>query len=38
MIRRLLPTAGDTTADSADALAVAITHAHLRTAKLRGAA
>jgi crossover junction endodeoxyribonuclease RuvC len=38
MIRRLLPTAGDTTTDSADALAVAITHAHLRTAKLRGAA
>ena len=38
MIRRLLPTAGDTTADSADALAVAITHAHLRSAKLRGAA
>jgi crossover junction endodeoxyribonuclease RuvC len=38
MIRRLLPTAGDTTADSADALAVAIAHAHLRTARLRGAA
>ena len=31
MIRRLLPTAGETTADAADALAVAITHAHLRT-------
>ena len=28
MIRRLLPTAGDTTADAADALAVAIAHAH----------
>jgi crossover junction endodeoxyribonuclease RuvC len=37
MIRRLLPTAGDTTADAADALAVAITHAHLRRS-LRGAA
>ena len=33
MIRRLLPTAGDTTADAADALAVAITHAHHRTAR-----
>jgi crossover junction endodeoxyribonuclease RuvC len=31
MVRRLLPTAGDATADAADALAVAITHAHLRT-------
>ena len=30
MIRRLLPTAGDVTADAADALAVAVTHAHLR--------
>ena len=38
MVRRLLPTAGDTCSDSADALAVAITHAHLRRAKLRGAA
>ncbi len=38
MIRRLLPTAGETTADAADALAVAITHANLRAAKLRGAA
>jgi crossover junction endodeoxyribonuclease RuvC len=38
MIRRLLPTAGETTADAADALAVAITHAHLRRANLRGAA
>lgn len=35
MIRRLLPTAGDTTADAADALAVAITHAHARTARAR---
>jgi crossover junction endodeoxyribonuclease RuvC len=32
MIRRLLPSAGLTTADSADALAVAITHAHARSA------
>ena len=39
MIRRLLPTAGDTTADAADALAVAIAHAHARTVRgLRGAA
>jgi len=39
MIRRLLPTAGDTTADAADALAVAIAHAHARRARvLRGAA
>jgi crossover junction endodeoxyribonuclease RuvC len=39
MIRRLLPTAGETTADAADALAVAITHAHLRRAQtIRGAA
>ena len=30
MIRRLLPTAGETTADAADALAVAIAHAHAR--------
>ena len=33
MIRRLLPTAGDTTADAADALAVAIAHAHARRAR-----
>jgi len=33
MIRRLLPTAGETTADAADALAVAIAHAHHRTAR-----
>ncbi len=32
MVRRLLPTAGDVSADAADALAVAITHAHLRRA------
>ena len=38
MIRRLLPTAGEVSADAADALAVAVTHAHLRTARLRGAA
>ena len=30
MVRRLLPTAGDPTADAADALAVAIAHAHAR--------
>ena len=39
MIRRLLPAAGDTTSDAADALAVAIAHAHARKARvLRGAA
>jgi crossover junction endodeoxyribonuclease RuvC len=38
MVRRLLPTAGEVSADAADALAVAITHAHLRVARLRGAA
>jgi crossover junction endodeoxyribonuclease RuvC len=39
MIRRLLPTAGETSADAADALAVAIAHAHARKARmLRGAA
>ena len=39
MIARLLPTAGKTTADAADALAVAIVHAHSRTrGQLRGAA
>jgi crossover junction endodeoxyribonuclease RuvC len=37
MIRRLLPTAGEPTADAADALAVAIAHAHHRTAR-RGVA
>lgn len=30
MIRRLLPQAGEVSADAADALAVAVTHAHLR--------
>ena len=35
MIARLLPTAGSPTADAADALAVAITHAHARTAQHR---
>jgi crossover junction endodeoxyribonuclease RuvC len=35
MIRRLLPTAGEATADAADALAVAIAHAHHRTARAR---
>ena len=43
MIKRLLPAAGDVKADAADALAVAITHAHHRrslslSASLRGAA
>ncbi len=33
MVARLLPTAGKTTADAADALAVAIAHAHARTAR-----
>jgi crossover junction endodeoxyribonuclease RuvC len=33
MIRRLLPAAGDATADAADALAVAIAHAHARRAR-----
>ena len=37
MVRRLLPTAGETCADSADALAVAIAHAHLRAHGLRAA-
>lgn len=32
MIRRILPSAGVTAADAADALAVAIAHAHARTA------
>jgi crossover junction endodeoxyribonuclease RuvC len=36
MIRRLLPQAGETTADAADALAVAIAHAHHRTARRLG--
>jgi crossover junction endodeoxyribonuclease RuvC len=33
MVRRLLPAAGETSADAADALAVAIAHAHARTAR-----
>ncbi len=33
MVKRLLPTAGDPKADAADALAVAIAHAHARTAR-----
>ncbi len=33
MVARLLPLAGKPTADAADALAVAITHAHARTAR-----
>ncbi len=36
MIRRLLPTAGPTTEDAADALAVAIAHAHARKARSFG--
>jgi crossover junction endodeoxyribonuclease RuvC len=38
MIARLLPTAGSPTADAADALAVAIAHAHARTVRRLGAA
>ena len=37
MIARLLPTAGGPTADAADALAVAIAHAHARRARTFGA-
>jgi crossover junction endodeoxyribonuclease RuvC len=33
MIARLLPTAGGPTADAADALAIAVTHAHIRTSR-----
>jgi len=33
MVRRLLPACGEVSADAADALAVAITHAHRRTAR-----
>lgn len=33
MVARLLPTAGKTASDAADALAVAIAHAHARTAR-----
>jgi len=38
MIARLLPAAGGPTADAADALAVAVAHAHVRTARRLGAA
>ncbi|HUZ11631.1 MAG TPA: crossover junction endodeoxyribonuclease RuvC [Caulobacteraceae bacterium] len=38
MIARLLPAAGPTTADAADALAVAVCHAHARSARRLGAA
>jgi crossover junction endodeoxyribonuclease RuvC len=38
MIARLLPTAGAPTADAADALAVAICHAHARRSRALGAA
>jgi len=38
MIARLLPAAGPTTTDASDALAVAIVHAHTRTARRLGAA
>ena len=37
MVRRLLPTAGEVTADAADALAVAIAHAHARKLRRLGA-
>jgi crossover junction endodeoxyribonuclease RuvC len=38
MVARLLPAAGGPSADAADALAVAIAHAHARTARRLGAA
>lgn len=38
MVKRLLPTAGDPKADAADALAVAIAHAHARTVRRIGSA
>ena len=38
MVRRLLPAMGEAGSDAADALAVAITHASLRVARMRGAA
>lgn len=37
MVKRLLPAAGDVTADAADALAVAITHANLRRMRVLAA-
>lgn len=36
MVQRLLPAAGKVTADAADALAVAIAHAHARKARVMG--
>ena len=38
MVARLLPTSGGPVADAADALAVAICHAHARRARILGAA
>jgi crossover junction endodeoxyribonuclease RuvC len=38
MVRRLLPAAGEVSADAADALAVAILHAHARRARAYGSA
>ena len=38
MVRRLLPGVGEAGADACDALAVAIAHASLRTARMRGVA
>jgi len=38
MVRRLLPAAGEVSADAADALAVAILHAHARRARTLGSA
>jgi crossover junction endodeoxyribonuclease RuvC len=38
MVKRLLPTAGDPKADAADALAVAIAHAHARKSPTWGSA
>jgi crossover junction endodeoxyribonuclease RuvC len=38
MVKRLLPAAGDPTADAADALAVAIAHAHARRMRNFGSA
>jgi crossover junction endodeoxyribonuclease RuvC len=36
MVQRLLPTSGSPVADAADALAVAITHAHMRRLRKLG--
>jgi crossover junction endodeoxyribonuclease RuvC len=38
MVRRLLPAAGEVSADAADALAVAVLHAHARRARSLGSA